>query len=96
MHVNFEPHSWYMGFAIKDNGELTGDNPGNARGYRWEAFIDNGNTYNIDDVEADTLKALKFNIREYHVKKANNNINHMPVSLIKPLTLHIVRTQIPL
>ena len=67
MYLEFEPKYWYMGFAIKDYGKLTGDNSGNARGYRWEAYTDDGNTYSIVELEADTLKELKSLIRGYHL-----------------------------
>lgn len=69
MHLEFEPHSWYMGFAIRDNGKLTADDGGNVRGFRWEAFTDDGNTYRIIELEADTLKDLKKQIKEYRQSK---------------------------
>lgn len=64
LHLEFTPHSWYMGFAIKDN--RTGpDMP------KWAAYIDDGNTYRVVEREADTLDELKRNIRDYHLAKRN-------------------------
>lgn len=52
LHLEFEPHSWYMGFAIKQptNGWPT---------WSWTAFTDNGNTYRVDELEAKTLRGLR-------------------------------------
>ena len=71
LHLNFEPHSWYKGFAIKkpfyemvdEDGyrdDLNGSNH-----LMWYAYIDNGNTYKIDEIKAKTLKKLKQLITEY-------------------------------
>jgi hypothetical protein len=57
-----------MGFVIKDYGRLTGNNSGNPRSFRWEAYSDNGNTYSIIEIEADTLKELKELIKSYRSK----------------------------
>lgn len=70
LHLNFEPHSWYKGFALR---KWDGDGYKyhfNAEGYKWEAYTDNGDTYRVDTVAADTLRELKQQIREYHVKQA--------------------------
>lgn len=64
MHLEFEPHSWYMGFAIKKAVE-----PSNHTRILWKGFIDNGNTYQIDTEEAYSLGLLKERIREYHLCK---------------------------
>lgn len=64
MHLEFEPHSWYMGFAIKDDRA----EPDAAR---WSGYTDNGNTYRIVDFEANTLERLKSKIRQYHLRKRN-------------------------
>lgn len=65
MYLEFEPHSYYKGFAIKkrdvDNTGVTGDN----REYPWSAYTDNGMTYNIVERNAYTLKELKQQITEY-------------------------------
>lgn len=66
MHLEFEPHSWYMGFAIRDN--LMGQ--GHIEGItKWTAYTDDGNTYRIIDLEAGTLERLKSKIRQYHLRK---------------------------
>lgn len=64
LYLEFEPHSWYMGFAIKDC-RLESDAP------RWVAYTDGGNTYQIHEREANTLKRLKDKIRKYHVQHHN-------------------------
>lgn len=93
MHLEFEPHSWYMGFAIKQNDRHDARN--NIAMYEWDAFIDNGNTYRIDEVNARTLKQLKFKIREYHLKRSGGDTNKLPSRLVKPLMQHHVRNNIP-
>lgn len=69
LHLEFEPHSWYMGFAIEDNRAKA------ARSFlaveRWFAYIDNGNTYRVDELYAMTLDDLKQQIRRYHLKQHN-------------------------
>lgn len=76
LSINFTPHSHYMGFAIKhDNGELIGSDddlePYTDDGYIWEGYIDNGNTYMVDMLHADTLEKLKQRIRQYHLDQRN-------------------------
>lgn len=66
MHLEFEPHSWHMGFAIKHNPEIT-DN--DITGWPWEAFTDDGNTYRIIELNATTLEGIKRKIRVYHLDK---------------------------
>lgn len=73
LHLEFEPHSWYMGFAIQDylgqdHPRLKNPNTGEAISMRWRAYTDNGNTYRVDELEADTLKNLKRQIKEYRGK----------------------------
>lgn len=68
LHLEFEPHTWYMGFAIRDN--LMGQ--GHVDGItKWTAYIDDGNTYQIVELEANTLDRLKSKIRQYHLRKHN-------------------------
>ena len=99
MTLDFEPHSWYMNFAIKENGnddceyKLDGTDTDGTKWYQcivhdclapspdapcadwerhsWTAYTDNGNTYHIAELQADTLDKLKSNIREYYHKTAN-------------------------
>lgn len=64
--LEFEPHSWFMDFAIKDNRWET------RATYKkhfatWEAFTESGNTYRADHLEADTLADLKQKIAAYHL-----------------------------
>jgi hypothetical protein len=68
LYIDFEPHSFYRGFAIR---KWDGDGfiyHFNAEGYKWEAYTDNGNTYQVDTLQADTLKELKQKITEYRSK----------------------------
>lgn len=66
LSLNFEPHSWYMGFAIRMD-ELSSP----ESSWKWLGVIDNGNTYQIDELTADTFEDLKAQIREYHLCKHN-------------------------
>ena len=65
MQLEFDPHSWYMGFAIEDN---RADWPSDEA---WRGSIDDGNTYHIDELEAASLSDLKYKIRVYHLKRHN-------------------------
>lgn len=71
LHLNFEPHSWYMGFAIKKNGADDADAPYHEAEAAWEAYTADGNTYRVVDFEAKTLERLKSKIRQYHLRKHN-------------------------
>ena len=62
LHINFEPHSWYMGFAIGKYAEAT---PNVKLDIPYFAVTDNGNTYQIDTLEGHTLKDLKTAIKRY-------------------------------
>lgn len=78
LHLEFEPHSWYMGFAIKknyDHQKWVNATVRTPAGYiapednKWSAYTDNGMTCYIDERHADTLAELKSQIREYHLGK---------------------------
>lgn len=60
LSINFEPHSWYRGFAIKKTEAVNHPHP-----YIWEGFTDDGMTYRIVELRAYTLAALKKQITEY-------------------------------
>lgn len=64
LYLEFEPHSWYKGFAIKKTDLIA---PEGSMQVYWEAYTDNGNTYRVDSVEAETLKELKQKITEYRL-----------------------------
>lgn len=51
MTLEFEPHSWYMGWAVKKGAFI------------WRAYTDNGNDYTIREAYGRTLKELKQNIK---------------------------------
>lgn len=72
LHIDFEAHSYYMGFAIKKN-----------KGAKWEAYTDNGNTYQIDVLEARTLEQLKHKICDYHLKQHNGYGERLAKRLIE-------------
>lgn len=91
LHVNFEPHSWYMGFAIRktfDRYAFTCDSRHHDRQcnnpvgecckdcFNWEAYTDDGNTYSIVTLEANTLKDLKLQIRNYWRKQGSVYYNN--------------------
>lgn len=67
LHLEFTPHSWYMGWAIKKELEPNSDTPRTI----WRAYIADGNTYRIDEEAAYTLELLKERIRAYHLRKHN-------------------------
>lgn len=62
LYIEFEPHSFYKGFAIKKNtvSEL--------HPLKWTAVTDDGNTYQIVSKSGRTLKELKQKITEYRSK----------------------------
>lgn len=61
LHLEFEPHSWYMGFAIKK------DNNSNSS---WNAYTADGMSgYIIEKTGFATLEGLKQEIREYHLEE---------------------------
>lgn len=69
LHLEFEPHSWYMGWATKDNRESGHDNsnlerPLEGHAWKWSAYTDNGMTGYIEETHADTLKQLKQQIKQ--------------------------------
>ena len=63
LYLNFEPHSWYKHFAIKDN------RLDDVEDYRWSAYTDDGNTYRIIRLDANTLKELHDKITSYREKE---------------------------
>lgn len=76
MYLNFTPHSWYKHFAIRDNRKSGHDQAqlnkplDSTEGYKWAAYTDNGNTYRIDEIHADTLRELKKQINAYYARQA--------------------------
>lgn len=69
MYLEFEPHSWYMGFAIEDNRKNHWAKIGKED--KWNAYTDNGNTYMVDTCGGATLAELKQQIRQYHIRHKN-------------------------
>lgn len=65
LHIEFEPHSWYMGFAIK--AKATNNWPDSL----WHAYTADGQTGHIVDFESDVLADLKWQIRQYHLRHRN-------------------------
>lgn len=71
LHLEFEPHSWYKDFAIKDNRASGHDQSNversllNNEPYRWSAYTANGMTGYIVERHADSLAHLKRSITEY-------------------------------
>lgn len=61
LYINFEPHSYYKGFAIKKDVMLDGN--------YWFGFTDDGiKTYGVVQYDANTLKELKQLITGYRSK----------------------------
>lgn len=69
LSVDFTPHSYYFGCAIR-NASAAQPDYFNARGYKWEAYGVNGMTGYLVEFEEDTLKELKAKIKEYWVADA--------------------------
>lgn len=69
LYIEFEPHSWYKGFAIRDNKASGYDNANLENNYRYTAYTDDGMTYRIIEKQADTLKQLKQQITDYRNKE---------------------------
>lgn len=63
LHLEFEPHSWYMGFAIKQGTA----NPNTE----YLAVTANSNTGYVDSLEAKTLADLHEQIKHYHLEQYN-------------------------
>jgi hypothetical protein len=60
LYIEFDAHSWYKGFAIKDQrlSHTEAD-------LKWYAVTANGMTGYLVEFEADTLKDLKKQITDY-------------------------------
>ena len=70
LYINFEPHSWYKGFAIKHNTEKDSSGFYIDEGAKWQAYTDDGNTYRVVTIESDkSLVDLKSKIRDYWAKE---------------------------
>lgn len=69
LHINFEAHSWYMGFAIEDcRGEYSGGKDWDGKplmNARWYGVTANGMTGYLVELEAETLADLKRKIKGY-------------------------------
>lgn len=59
MYLEFEPHSWYKGFAIKKGATYALDQ------HHWEAYSDDGLTYTIITIRGNTLRDLKAEVTRY-------------------------------
>lgn len=64
MHLEFEPHSWYKGAAIKSNHGILYGMPGYT-GTRWNAYYLNGMTGYIIEFAGETLSDIKEQITNY-------------------------------
>ncbi len=63
LYINFEPHSWYRGFAIKDDRhDITEQQP-------WQAYGVNGMTGYIVTIGGGTLAECKQRITDWHSKE---------------------------
>lgn len=69
MYLEFDPHSWYMGAAIRDNARtdyIGGNTATHIQPRRWSAYIEDGMvTYSVIELHAHTLAELKSKIKEY-------------------------------
>ena len=62
LHLEFEPHSWYMGFGIRQPAK---------RGDRWEAYTADGMRNDIVYKDGHTLAEVQAAIREWHLCQHN-------------------------
>lgn len=92
LYLDFEPHSWYMGFAIKRSSNANDDcqftyttdskvctvhgrrispmdNYCDDYESKWSAYTDDGNTYRVVVLNANTKAEIKERVRGYHIKK---------------------------
>ena len=58
LHLEFDPHSWYMGWAIKKSLYIFEGEP------QWSAYTANGMTGFVEELHANTLKELKQKIKQ--------------------------------
>lgn len=69
LHLEFEPHSWYKGFAIKKDVH-----PHFSSMIDWSAYYEDGMyTYSVIELYGDTLKELKQKITAYHKRLADRD-----------------------
>lgn len=62
LQLEFEPHSWYKGWAIEKTGCAHND----ITNWEWNAYTDDGMyTYAVLELHATTLKQLKNRINEH-------------------------------
>lgn len=75
LHLEFEPHTYYKGFAIYDNRDfhIQAEVGGAPSPFKWHAFTDNGMTYRIDELASHSLKDLKTLINDYHIRQAERD-----------------------
>lgn len=77
MYVEFEPHSWYMGAAIKQNKSVLYERlNGNWNASKWSGYLENGWNYTIIEFEADSLKEIRQQIKRYRIQE-NERIAHL-------------------
>lgn len=66
MYLEFEPHSWYMGAAIRAP-YLQGDTWAQID---WHGYLEDGMiTYSVIEFKADTLRELKLQIKAWHAAR---------------------------
>lgn len=76
LHLEFDPHSWYMGAAIRDNSATDrkgGNTWTNIQPKRWSAYYLNGMSGYIVEFEAYTLRELKQQIKDWHKARAERD-----------------------
>lgn len=73
LHLEFEPHSWYMNTAIDKRITRVEDyNPEGGitvRRYKWNGYFMNGMTGLIVEFHANTLADLKKQIKDYRTNE---------------------------
>lgn len=81
MQLEFEPDGWYYGFALRCTPQMAFG----AIRNQWRAYIDDGNSYRIVELESDTLKGIKDEIVNYHLRDEGK---HAPARYMWALRSH--------
>lgn len=73
LHLEFEPHSWYMDAAIKRENIAKPGEWVEIQRHNWRAFLLNGMSGYIIEFTAPTLANLKQQIKDYHKAQAERD-----------------------
>ena len=73
--LNFTPHSWYMGAAIEKQYQVNRN--GKFLRVQWFGYIEDGMyTYSVIELDANTLKDLKQQIKAWHERRRERDLRN--------------------